>query len=236
MKSIILTLFLLMSCNAVPLNGQNTEQMRSISLNETAYVETTPDIVIIQVQIFLEGRDAKKIEEEAYEKSEALIDVFKAYELDEKDYQTNENSMYDQRWREQDMKAVRFGYEVEFRELDKLEAFRKDVVEAGATIFRINSYENSNANKYTQEAAEKALKQAMSQAKALAEVAGMQLGDPISLTLNSQYIRPNIAASGDVMLMRAESADMKSERESTSNKTVIRYKATINAQFEIYKK
>lgn len=237
MKSILLFTFILFGCSSVTtLQGQSTDQMRSISLSETAYVEAKPDLVFIDVQIYLEGRDAAKIEEEAYEKSAELIKAFKEFGLEEEAYQTTENSMYDQRWREQDMKAIRFGYEVTFKELDKLESFRKAVIDAGATIFRISSYENSNAKSYTQKASEKALKAAMEQAKALAEVAGMQVGDPISMQVNSQYIRPNVAAGGDVMMMRAEVSDMQPKRESTSNKTVIRYKSTISVQFEIYKK
>lgn len=215
--------------------AQNAEPTRQISLSETAIIEAEPDVAILDLAVEVEGRDAASIEEEAYQRGSALIKVLKEFGLQPEDYQSDDNSLYQQRWRDKEMRIARIQYEVRFRELKKLDDFRKAAVEAGVNSFRISSYENEAAEELIQQAAEEALKKAMESAKRLATVAGMQLGDPLRIQVNSQMVNPKLGAN--VMMVRSEAmsdSPLRSDAPSL-NQTRVQYRSTIHAEFELYK-
>lgn len=234
----IATFFVLLSLS-FKTKAQSTElRIPTISLDETAYIEVEPDIAIISVQVYLEGREAAEIEERAYQKAAAIVKVFKEkYDIKADDYETTQNTLNDQRWKNQPTKAITLGFEVTLKKLDKIDQFRNDVIEAGATVFRIQSFENKNAEKYVNQAAELALKKAMKNAANLAEIASMKLGNPLSIRVQNQSIRPEMIstkAAGGLMMMSDSSVQSRDD-EPTVNKTKVRYRATIYAEFEMYK-
>lgn len=213
------------------------QRIPTISLDETAYVEVEPDVAIISVQVYLEGREAAEIEEKAYQKAAAIVKVFKEkYGIKADDYETTQNTLNDQRWKTQPTKAITLGFEVTLKKLDKIDQFRNDVIEAGATVFRIQSFENRNAEQYVNKAAELALKKAMKNAAKLAEIAAMQLGNPLSIRVQNQSLRPEMvsAKSAGIMMMSDNGAQSRND-EPTVNKTKVRYRATVYVEFEMYK-
>lgn len=233
--SLCLFLLILLCQSTINMAAQSTERIPTINLDETAYVEVEPDLAILSIQVYLEGREASEIEEKAYQKAKDVVKVFKKYGISANDYETTNNTLNDQRWKTQPMKSISLGFEVKLKEINKLDQFRNDVIEAGATVFRIQSFENLDAEKYVNEAAENALKKAMKNAANFASIANMKLGQPLSIRIQNQSIRPEmISAKSSGVMMMNDSAQSR-DNEPTVNKTKVRYRATVYVEFEMYK-
>jgi len=234
-KRILLSLFVLFLFFTHTILAQTTtERIPTITIDETAYVEVAPDLVIISVQVYLEGREAADIEEKAYQKAKDIVNVIKEYGISNDDYETTNNTLTDQRWKTQAVKSISLGFEIKLKEIGQLDQFRSDVVEAGATIFNIQSFENLNAEKYLNEAAENALKKAMKNAENLAAIANMKLGQPLSIRVQNQSLRPEMRSAKSSGVMMMNDSSQSRDDEPTVNKTTVRYRATVYVEFEMY--
>jgi|GEM_PF-2337387 uncharacterized protein YggE len=235
-KQILLSLFVLCCFFTHNIFAQTTttENTPTISIDETAYIEVAPDLAILSVQVYLEGREAADIEEKAYQKAKDIVKVFKKYGISSEDYETTNNTLNDQRWKTQTTKSISLGFEVKLKEIGRLDQFRNDVVEAGATVFTIQSFENLEAEKFVNEAAENALKKAMKNASNLAAIANMKLGQPLSIRVQNQSIRPEMRSAKASGLMMTNDSVQSRDDEPTVNKTTVRYRATVYVEFEMY--
>lgn len=231
---ILIGTFVCINFSLANLAAQTAPRIPTISLDETAYVEVHPDLVILSIQVYLEGREAADIEEKAYQKAKTIVNVFKKYGISEDAYETTNNTLNDQRWKNQATKSISLGFEVKLKEIAKLDQFRNDVIEAGATIFNIQSFENLEAEKYVNEAAENALKKAMKNAANLAAIANMKLGQPLSIRVQNQSIRPEMMSAKSAGLMMMNDSVQSRDDEPTVNKTKVRYRATVYVEFEMY--
>jgi len=200
-KSIVLVLgiFLLMlsSCSGsgVPAGEQNSE-LATITVTGSGQVYVAPDMGYINIGVHSEGatvteaiainnRQAKAIqtalEEESVEEKDIQTSNFNVYQQSDYDYQGNPVSTF---------YSVENTVYVTVRELENLSDVLDAVARSGANnIYGVN-FDVQDKSEAQSTARKLAVQSAQAQAQELAQAAGVELGDLISITSSSTSTTP----------------------------------------------
>lgn len=187
----ILILVLLAACapGAAPSSPENT---RSMSVSGTGRVTIVPDMATINIGVRTEAKAVDDALEGNNAQSNAIADVLKDMGVAEEDIQTSNFNVYPtDRYDPMTGQAegryfvVENTVNVTVRDLSQLGSVLSAVVEAGANnIYGINfSVEDREAA--VAEARQLAIEDAQAKAQAIADEAGVELGDLININVSS---------------------------------------------------
>jgi uncharacterized protein YggE len=166
------------------------KQPRTLTVTGTAEISVAPDIC--HITLGSESLD-KKSARTAYRMNAALMNAVvaavKAVGIEPKDLQTSRLTVQPAyRYEEKTNKRLFDGYrvtqqlEVKVRDLEKVTAVLDAGIEAGATEVNGVNFTVENPKRYTAEARLEAARAAQSKAQTMAEVMGVKLGKPMSIS------------------------------------------------------
>jgi uncharacterized protein len=192
---------------AVVLAAAPEQPRRTLAVTGTAEVSVQPDICYISfgVETF-----HKKSAREAYRANNELMNALsvavKAVGIEPKDLQTSSFTVTPQyHYEDAAHQRVFDGYRVyqsldaNVRVLDKASAVLDAGMDAGATQVNNVTFAVENPKKYTADARVEAVKAAQAKAQTMADLAGVRLGKPISISesepggYNQYYAQSNVA-------------------------------------------
>jgi uncharacterized protein YggE len=191
---------------------------RTLAVTGTAEVSVKPDICYISFGV--ESFD-KKSAREAYRVNAEIMTTLSAAVLatglESKDIQTSGFSVTPQyRYEDSNRKRVFDGYrvyhslDVNVRDLNKASAVLDAGMNAGATQVNHVTFAVENPKKYTAEARVDAVRAAQAKAQTMADLTGVRLGKPISISENEPGGWGNYYAQANVAADRAPSAEESS--------------------------
>ena len=209
------TATLLVLSIAVVLAAAPEQPRRTLTVTGTAEVSVQPDICHISfgVETF-----HKKSAREAYrtnaELMNAVSSAVKVAGIPAKDIQTSGFSVTPQYLYEDDNRRRIFdGYRVyhslntSVRDLDKASAVLDAGMDAGATQVNNVTFAVENPKKYTADARVEAVRAAQAKAQTMADLTGVRLGKPISISESEPGGWGQYYAQANVAMDRAASAE-----------------------------
>jgi uncharacterized protein YggE len=185
----IVVLGLLAACtNAqAPSSG---EQTRSMNVSGTGRVSVVPDIANINIGVRTEAEDVKDALSGNTAQANGIADVLKDLGVAEEDIQTSNFNVYpSERYNpmtgevEGRYFVVENTVSVKVRDLSSLGEVLSAVVDAGANNIYGISFDVEDRDASIAEARELAIKDAKAKAEAIAEAAGVELGDLMSINV-----------------------------------------------------
>jgi uncharacterized protein YggE len=173
---------------------------RTIHVNGSGAVSGEPDIATLNLGVAVEKKTVAEAREEAASAMTALIDTLKANNIEEKDINTENFSIYPQYDYTEEGRVLR-GYRVnntvkaKVRDLDTLSDVIDDAAEAGGDNIVVNSIQFmiDDTTPLRTQARSLAVKDAEAKAQTLADASGVVLGKPVTITENTYYESPPIA-------------------------------------------
>jgi len=208
------TIALMVMVLAVALAAAPEQPRRTLAVTGTAEVSVQPDICYISFGVeTLHKKSAREAYRTNAELMNALSAAVKAVGIAPKDIQTSSFSVTPQyRYEDDSRKRIFEGYrvyhslDVNVRDLEKASAVLDAGMEAGATQVNNVNFAVENPKKYTADARVEAVKAAAAKAQTMADLTGVKLGKPITISESEPGGWGNYYAQSNVALDRA-SAD-----------------------------
>ena len=159
-----------------------------ISVGGSGRAVGTPDIVLLQLGVETELPTVTAAREAAASAQQAIVDSLKDNDVDERDIQTVQFTIQPQYDTVNRLRTLR-GYRVTnvvsitLREVDKASEVIDDAVAAGGNdiVIRSIAFSIDDPTELREAAREDAVKDAKAKAEQLADAAGVDLGEPISI-------------------------------------------------------
>lgn len=204
---IALALVALSACDRETVIMPDSEDNR-IYVTGRATVTTSPDIAITQIGVQTFNREVEPAVDENNRKSEAVIAALRAQGVAEKDIRTTSFNIYPQRDYKGDNNYEIVGYQVNntvmatLRDLDSVGRTLQAAIEAGANNISGISFTLDDPEPFKDEARTKAIEDARRRAEIMAEAAGIELGNVISISETSSpgYIMSSGVAYDEAMV------------------------------------
>ena len=192
---------------AVVLAAVPEQPRRTLAVTGTAEVSVKPDICYISFGVEnLHKKSAREAYRSNAQAMNAVSAAVKAVGIEPKDLQTSSFSVAPQyRYEDATHPRVFDGYrvyqslDVNVRDLDKASAVLDAGMDAGATQVNNVTFAVENPKKYTADARVEAVKAAQAKAQTMANLTGVKLGKPISISesepggYNQYYAQSNVA-------------------------------------------
>lgn len=156
---------------------------RTLNVTGTGKAYLTPDIAYINIGVHTEGKDAAEAVGSNNSQSLKVADALKKFNIDPKDIQTTNFSIFPQQQVDQNGKVTGVNYMVDntvfvtLRDISKLGDVIGAAVNAGANSINSIQYDASDRSSALSEARKAAVNDALAQAKELASASGVTLGD-----------------------------------------------------------
>jgi len=159
-------------------------------------ITVTPDIATLYLGIEAKADTVAEAQSQASAAMAAVMTALTDNGVDDDDIQTQYFSInQDTRWDSDDNEEIVIGYEVnnmvtvKIREIDNIGAIIDAVAEAGGDLTRINNiaFSIDDPSEYYAEIREEAMADAKAKAEQLAELAGIELGNPTYISEGSIY-------------------------------------------------
>jgi len=156
---------------------------RTLYVTGTGKAYLTPDIAYINIGVHTEGKDAAEAVGSNNSLSLKVADALKKFNIDPKDIQTTNFSIYPQKQVDPNGKVTGVNYMVDntvfvtLRDISKIGDVIGAAVNAGANSINSIQYDASDRSKALSEARKAAVDDAVAQAKELASASGVTLGD-----------------------------------------------------------
>jgi uncharacterized protein YggE len=175
---------------AVALAATPEQPRRTLTVTGTAEISVKPDICYVSFGVeTLKKKSARDAYRTNAELMNALAAAVKAAGIPAKDIQTSSFSVTPQ-YRYEDNTHKRFfdGYrvyqqlDVNVRDLDKVSTVLDAGMDTGATQINSVTFAVENPKKYTVDARVEAVKAAQAKAQSMAELTGVKLGKPITIS------------------------------------------------------
>ena len=209
------TAALLVLSLVVALAATPEQPRRTLTVTGTAEVSVKPDICYISFGVETIN---KKSAREAYrtnaELMNALSAAVKAAGIEPKDIQTSSFSVTPQYHDDDhghpqifDGYRVYQSLDVDVRDLDKASTVLDAGMDAGATQVNNVTFAVENPKKYTADARVEAVKTAQAKAQTMADLAGVKLGKPISISESEPGGYNQYYAQSNVQLDRASGGE-----------------------------
>ncbi|NLI97147.1 SIMPL domain-containing protein [bacterium] len=181
---------------------------RTISVTGTSEISVAPDICYMSFSVETSDKSAIKAYNENNDIMNKVNSAIKALGIEAKDLNTSYFSIAPQYyWEEKTGKNVFDGYKVynslnvKVRDLSKVGKILDAAVNAGATTVGGVSFTVENPKKYNVELREQAIKAAFTKATQMANLTGLKLGKPMSVSENEPgdyyqyYAQANVMTS-----------------------------------------
>jgi len=156
---------------------------RTLNVTGTGKAYLTPDIAYINIGVHTEGKDAAEAVGSNNSQSLKVADALKKFNIDPKDIQTTNFSIFPQQQVDPNGKVTGVNYMVDntvfvtLRDISKLGDVIGAAVNAGANSINSIQYDASDRSSALSEARKAAVDDALAQAKELASASGVTLGD-----------------------------------------------------------
>lgn len=169
-------------------------QQEGIWVSGLGKVSVTPDLATIWLGIEAQADTVAEAQSQAVEAMDNVMTALTDNGVDEDDIQTQYFSI-DQVTRWDDDEIVVIGYRVtnmviaKIRDIDNVGAIIDAVAEAGGDLTRINNiaFSVDDPSEYYEEAREEAMADAKAKAEQLADLAGIELGQPTYISEGTIY-------------------------------------------------
>jgi uncharacterized protein YggE len=189
------------------LTAQKISEMPTISVSGVAEIFVVPDEAVFSLEVEKINMDVQIAKEENDQSVAQILALAKKFDIKSKDIKTDFISVTkkyefvgrgDARKREFTGFAVSKTVIVKLRDLKKFEEFFSEVLKTGLSEIRRISLDNSESQKYKEEAREKAMIAAKKKAEAMARALGQTIGKAVEIQeTNSSIINryANITAN-----------------------------------------
>lgn len=176
---------------------------RTINVNGTGKVFLIPDIAYITIGVHTEAKSASEAVAGSNSATQKVVDALKAAGVAEKDLRTVNFNIYPQQQFDQNGKPtgetiymVDNSVNVTVRDLDKLGTLLDATVKAGANNIYGVSFDVENKDAAMEEARKDAVANAQAVAKQVADAAGVELGQIITINAYGGYPTPIFEGKG----------------------------------------
>ena len=175
-----------------------SDQQNQIHVAGTATIKATPDIATVEIGVQTFDEDVEEAVAENNEKADDIIAAMRQQGVAEKDIQTSRFNIYPQRDYQNNRPDKIIGFQVNntvsatVRDLDTIGKVLQATIDAGANNINGLNFSLDDPTSLRDEARAKAIKDARRRADIMAEAAGIQVGNVISITETS-YPGPIIA-------------------------------------------
>ena len=180
---------LAVACTTENIKVQPPAQVQGISVTGTGDASGAPDLALLDLGVSTEGKTVKEARDSAATAMNDVSDALKGDGVADKDVQTRQFSI-EPEYQYPDGKQELIGFrdtnlvEVKVRDLDRVGEVIDDVAKAGGDVVQVQglSFTIEKPEDLRAQAREKAMTDARARAEDLAELAGVKLGKPISVT------------------------------------------------------
>jgi uncharacterized protein YggE len=198
LSSILVISILLVACGSVSTQpgitsalaqtDDNDSPKSTLSVSGSGVVTLSPDIAYVTIGVHTEGSDASDVVAENNQDTQAVIDSLESLDINPQDIQTTNFSIFpQQQFDENGRPTGEITYMVDnsvfvtVRELDNIGEVLNAAVEAGANSISGIQFDVEDRTDAIAEAQAAAVQNAQSQAENLAQAAGIELGQIISI-------------------------------------------------------
>ncbi len=197
---------------------------RTITVQGQGKITAVPDIATLSVEVSHEGADLDPILALVRKDMNKVLEVAKTQGIADKDIQTESFQVHPKYEQDKHGNSHPAGFEVanrvsvKVRDLKKAGKVLSAVLNAGATTVNGPNFELDNPQAAEREALAAATKDAKAKAQAIAEAAGVQLGEITAInpqTVNWPGPRPRIFANAMAMPMAVQSEEPMAVGEQT---------------------
>jgi uncharacterized protein YggE len=172
----------------------SSDQHFGISVVGTGKITATPDVAILSLGVEAEAATVAEAQQLADSAMDGIMGAFDSHDIADEDIQTQRYSIYPVReYKEESTEIV--GYRVsnivtvKVRDMDGIGSVIDDVAAAGGDYTVINSitFTLDKPEDYYEDARKEAMEDAEDKAQQLADLSGVDLGAPISITETTSY-------------------------------------------------
>jgi uncharacterized protein YggE len=194
LKTSLLAILLGLAALAVACTTENVQvqpptQVQGISVSGTGQASGAPDLALLDLGVSTEGKTVKEARDSAATAMNAVSDAVKSDGVADKDVQTRQFSI-EPEYQYPDGRQELIGFrvtnivEVKVRDLDRVGEVIDDVAAAGGDVVQVQglSFTIEKPEDLRAQARQDAMADARARAEGLAELAGVKLGKPISVT------------------------------------------------------
>jgi len=184
---LLLAAALLSACNSLaaqPVVAQGeTPQQRTLTVNGKGKATLTPEIVYVSIGVHTENENASEAVSANNQQSQKVANALKAFDIDEKDVQTSNFSIYPQQIYDNEGKFQGIKYVVDntvfvtLRDISQLGDLLDAVVKAGANSINSVQFDVEDREAALSIARTEAVENAEKQAQELAKASGVTLGE-----------------------------------------------------------
>jgi uncharacterized protein YggE len=160
------------------------DDKRSIRLGVDQTIEIPVEYVSVRAALQLDGSEAAKVEQEGYETLAEAVTLLNDLGYEGDLLEINSGEVNNRSYRDR----VSFEYNAsilfDIHDLDKIDTFRRALVEKGVNAFRIMDYKNSKEDSLYDIAYRQAIQRAREKAQKLIENESVVIGDILNLSEN----------------------------------------------------
>jgi len=207
----------------------------TLSISAEGSVDAEPDLAYITTGVRTEAKTAADALSENAERMNALFDVLKDADIEERDIQTSNFSL-NPKYDYPERRAPRLvGFEVSnqvtvrVRDLDGLGGILDTVVEAGGNEFGGLSFAVEDDSDLRDEARKLAMENAVARAELYADAAGYEIARIVTINEGGSYAPQPMKMQARMQMDRAESAPSPVAGGELS------FRASVNVVFELEK-
>ena len=180
---------LAVACTTENVQVQPPSQVQGISVSGTGNASGAPDLALVELGVSTEGKTVKDARDAAATAMNDVSDALKSDTVADKDVQTRQFRI-EPEYQYPDGRQELIGFrvtnivEVKVRNLDRVGEVIDDVAAAGGDVVQVQglSFTIEKPEDLRAQARQEAMADARARAEGLAELAGVKLGKPLSVT------------------------------------------------------
>ena len=225
---------LLSACGLMEAQGVSPTSERYIRVSGSGEVAVVPDIAYINIGVHSEAEDVSSALEANNTQATKLTEALQAEGIEAKDIQTTNFNVYPQTRYDNMGQPVGTSYVVDntvyitVRDLTKLGKLLDSAISAGANNIYGISFDIADKETVLAQARELAIKDAEAKAKSVATVAGVTLGQILSIDVSTPtYTQPYYGYG-----MGGGAEGLKTSVPVSAGQIVVTYTATLNYAIE----
>ena len=225
---------LLSACGLMEAQGVTPTSERYIRVSGSGEVAVVPDIAYINIGVHSEAEDVSSALEANNTQAAELTEALKAEGIEEKDIQTANFNVYPQTRYDNMGQPVGTSYVVDntvyvtVRDLANLGKMLDTAISAGANNIYGISFDIADKETVLAQARELAIKDAEAKAQSVAEVAGVTLGQILSIDVSTPtYTQPYFGYG-----MGGGTSRVETSVPVSAGQIVVSYTATLNYAIE----
>jgi uncharacterized protein YggE len=225
---------LLSACGLIEAQGVSPTSERYIRVSGSGEVAVVPDIAYINIGVHSEAEDVTRALESNNTQAAELTEALKAEGIEEKDIQTANFNVYPQTRYDNMGQPVGTSYVVDntvyvtMRDLANLGKLLDTAISAGANNINGISFDIADKETVLAQARELAIKDAEAKAQSVAAVAGVTLGQILSIDVSTPTYNQPYFGYG----MGGGTSRVETSVPVSAGQIVVSYTATLNYAIE----